>query len=117
MMNIRFLADADFNQIIVRAVQRQEPSVDILRPHAAGLAGLDDLRVLAIAAAEHRILLTHDRKTMPYHHAQFIQTATSAGVLIVSRKIAVSSVAEEIILVWAATEPAEWQNRIWTLPL
>lgn len=41
-MKVRFQADADFNQIIVKATIRREPSLGFQTAQAANLAGLDD---------------------------------------------------------------------------
>ena len=71
-MKARFQADADFNQHIVRAVRRRVPAIDFPTAHEAGLAGLDDDLVLERAAQESRILVSHDRRTMPFHFAAFI---------------------------------------------
>jgi hypothetical protein len=61
---LRFQADANLNQIIVRAVCRREPSVDFQTAKAAGLSGVADPEVLARAAEEGRVLVTHDFQTM-----------------------------------------------------
>ena len=116
-MKVRFQADADLNQIIVKATLRREPSIDFQTAQAANLPGLGDQEVLAIAARAGRVLVTHDRKTMPKHFAEFIMTETSSGVLIVSRKLPIAQAAEELILIWAASEADEWVNRIYSLPL
>jgi len=71
-MSVRFQADADLNHIIVTAVLRREPSINFQTAHAAGLAGVPDPEVLALAAQAGRVLATHDRKTMPTHFAEFI---------------------------------------------
>lgn len=64
-MKVRFQADADLNQILLKATLRREPGIDFQTAHAARLVALSDNQVLAIAAAEGRVLVTHDRKTMP----------------------------------------------------
>lgn len=46
------------------SIQRSYP---LLTLDEARLGGLEDSEVLAIAADEGRILVTHDRKTMPRH--------------------------------------------------
>jgi hypothetical protein len=51
-MKIRFQADYDLNQIIVKAAARLEARIDFKTAHAAGLHGLDDLEVLARVAAD-----------------------------------------------------------------
>jgi hypothetical protein len=116
-MKVRFQADADLNEILVKAMLRREPGIDIQTARAAGLAGLSDKDVLAVAARSGRLLLTHDRKTMPRHFAEFIAAQASAGVLIVPQKLPISQTVEELILVWVASEAEEWINRIYSLPL
>jgi len=116
-MNVRFQADADLNQIIVKASVRREPSIDFQSAQAANLSGLRDEDVLAIAAKEGRLLVTHDRKTIPHHFAEFIFSQTSPGVLIVPQKLPVSKVVDDLILIWLATDAKEWTNRIHSLPL
>jgi hypothetical protein len=44
--------------------------------------GINDEDVLALASLEQRILVTHDRKTMPTHFANFLENNTCYGVLI-----------------------------------
>jgi hypothetical protein len=116
-MKVRFQADADLNEVLVKAVLRREPGIDVQTARAAGLAGLADGDVLALAARSGRLLLTHDRKTMPRHFAEFIVAQSSAGVLIVPQKLPISQAVEELILVWVASEAEEWINRIYSLPL
>jgi hypothetical protein len=116
-MKIRFQADADFNQIIVKATLRLEPGIDFQTAHAADLAGMDDPDVLKLAATEGRLLVSHDRKTMPAHFGQFILSEESPGLLIVSQKLPISQVAEDLLLIWLASEPVEWVNQMRSLPL
>lgn len=116
-MKVRFQADADLNQILLKATLRREPSIDFQTAHAARLVGLGDKQVLAIAARQARILVTHDRKTMPRHFAEFLATEASAGVIVVPQKLAVNNSVEDLILIWGATESDEWINRIQSLPL
>jgi predicted nuclease of predicted toxin-antitoxin system len=56
----RFLADENFNNQIVRGILRQSPNIDIMRIQDVDLSGADDPTVLAWAAQEGRIVLTHD---------------------------------------------------------
>ena len=60
----RFLADENFNNQIVRGILRQSPEIDIVRVQGVDLSGVDDPTVLAWAAQEGRIVLTHDVATM-----------------------------------------------------
>lgn len=116
-MNVRYQADADLNQVIVTGVLRREPLIDFQTAFAAGLEGLKDQKVLAVAAQQARILITHDRKTMPSEFADFVISGESTGVLIVSRNLAFETVIEELVLIWSASSAEEWVNRIAKLPL
>jgi Domain of unknown function (DUF5615) len=64
---LRFLADEDFDNDIVRGMLRRLPSLDILRAQGVGLSGAIDPRVLEWAAKEGRVLVTHDVSTMTAH--------------------------------------------------
>src|SRR5215216_4652211 len=116
-MRIRFLADADLNRMIVAALRRREPGVDFQTAREAGIEGLPDLRVLEIAARRGRLLVTHDRRTMPHHFGEFIKNNASPGVFVVSQNLRPSEAAEELLLIWSATEAEEWAGRICSLPL
>ena len=92
------------------------PEIDFQTATEADLEGLPDENVLEIAARESRILITHDRKTMPKHFAHFVQSQICAGVLIVSKKLEISLAIDEIILIWLASEAEEYVNSIRQLP-
>lgn len=116
-MNVRYQADADLNQAIVTGLLRRESTIDFQTAFSAGLEGVKDLDVLAIAAQQRRVLVSHDRKTMPSEFAEFIITNQSAGVIIVSRKIPMEVIIEELLVIWAASSAEEWVDRIAKLPL
>ncbi len=116
-MKIRYQADADLNQNIVTGVLRRKPTIDFQTATTARLEGVKDTEVLAIGAKQKRILISHDRKTMPSEFAQFITDNQSSGVIIVSRKVTIETIIEELILIWAVSDAEEWINRIATIPL
>lgn len=64
-MSIRFQADNDLKRIIVDATLRSEPLIDFQTAQAARLDALKDEEVLQLAASQSRILVTHDKRTMP----------------------------------------------------
>jgi hypothetical protein len=66
-VKVRFLADADLNKAIISGVLRREPSIDFITAHVAGLRKMKDPEVLALAAEQHRVLVSHDVGTMPAH--------------------------------------------------
>jgi len=110
-MKVRFQADADLNHMIVLATMRNEPAVDFQTAPLAELTHLSDIEVLGIAARGGRILVTHDQRTMPRHFAEFIGTRLSPGLLVIPQHISVAAAAEDLVLIWSATEAEEWINR------
>jgi predicted nuclease of predicted toxin-antitoxin system len=116
-MTVRFQADADLNAEIVAGVRRREPSIAFQTADEANLRRLRDPEVLALAAQENRILVTHDRRTMPRHFADFILHHSSPGVFIIAQTVSVQVAIEELLLMWAASESEEWRNLIVELPL
>lgn len=95
---------------------RRQPKLDFRSAHEAGLEGIEDAGVLAIAAGDGRVLVTHDRKTMPTEFGQFITSQTSSGVLILSQNLPIGEAIDGIILVWEASTAEEWINQIMTFP-
>ena len=116
-MSVRFQADADLNHIIVKATLRREPGIGFQIAHVANLAGVGDQEVLALAAQAGRVLITHDRKTMPKNIAEFIVHTSSSGVVVIPQKLPVRAAVEDLLLIWTASEAEEWINRMQVLPL
>jgi hypothetical protein len=115
-VKIRFQADADLNEDIVKGVLRREPRIDFRTATSAGFRGLSDLEVLTLAAQEGRVLVSHDRKTMPRTFAQFIGAKTSPGLFLVSQKTDLLVAIESILLAWVASDPEEWVNHVVAIP-
>jgi|SRR5436853_1360244 len=116
-MRLRFQADADLKEPIVLAVKRSVPEIDFKTATEASLESLEDPVVLGIAEQEGRVLVSHDRRTMPYHFGEFISNRESPGLIIVSQRMSIAIVAEELVMIWATTEADEWVNQIKSLPL
>ena len=116
-MKIRFQADADLNHVIVLATVRREPTIEFQSSIAGGLAGLSDAEVLTAAAREGRVLVTHDHRTMPSHFFKFLAQENSPGLLVIPQHLSVADAVEDLVLIWSATDSAEWVNRIVYLPL
>jgi hypothetical protein len=66
----------------MRSDPHRLPNIDFQAADEAYLRRVSDHEVLA--AQEHRILVTHDRRTMPRHFAEFILHHRSPGVLIIA---------------------------------
>ena len=117
-MSVRFQADNDLKRILVDATLRREPRIDFQAAQAARLDGLDDEAVLRLAASQARILVSHDKRTMPAALASFIASGgTSPGVLLVIPQSApIREVVEALILIWADDQAADWTDLIAKIP-
>ena len=115
---LRLLADENFNGDIVRGLLLRQPDLDIVRVQDVGHTGVDDPDVLAWAAENNRIVLTHDRATMSdYAYERVAAGQRMAGVFILNDRFPVGRAIEEILLLVACTEQAEWSGRAVHVPL
>src|SRR6476660_5754735 len=108
-MTPRFQADADFNQKIVRGVLRREPAVDFQSAEVGGMIGVPDTDVLVRAAGFGRILVSHDRRTMPSHFTRFLREHSSPGLILVPQDLDIGVVIENLLVIWVATDADEWR--------
>jgi hypothetical protein len=117
----RFLTDEDFNLHIVAGLRRFEPGVDIVTVQKAQLLGAPDPDIPAYAQAQNRILLTHDKQTMPVHFAVFVQRLAegehSPGVMDIPQMFPIGAATTAIHFVWSASTHEEWRDQETYLPL
>ena len=115
---LRFLADEDFDNAILRGVLRRQQDVDIVRVQDVGLSGKHDTLVLAWAAKEGRVLLTHDVSTMKTHaYARVAQGLPMPGVFAVSQSLPVAQAIEALLLLAECSLEGEWEGQVRHLPL
>jgi len=115
---IRFLADENFNNAILRGLRRRLPAVDFVRAQDVGLTGVDDPELLEWAAREGRVLLTHDVATIPHFAYQRIEAGLPmAGVCEVTRSVPIGRAIEDLMLGALYLAPDEWANQVRYLPL
>jgi predicted nuclease of predicted toxin-antitoxin system len=115
---MKFLADENFEGAIYRGLLRRSPDLDIVRVQDVGLSRTHDPEILAWASDEGRIMLTHDRRTMPGFAYERMATGESIASIIVMRAtIPVSEAIEDILLINACSTADEWVNQVQDLPL
>jgi hypothetical protein len=96
---LALLADENLHGDIVRGLRRRNPELDIVRVQDIGLSGADDPTVLERAAAEGRILLTHDVATITRYAYERVQAGLPMpGVLEIKRSLPIGVVIEDILL-------------------
>jgi len=115
-LKLRFQADADLHVPIIKDLRRREPSIDFMTANEAGLAGIDDWAVLALAASNSRVLVSHDVSTMPEAFFRFIQKQPSPGLILISQELSYREAIEGMLRIWSTTEAEDWQNVLSFLP-
>jgi len=115
---LRFFADENFNGDIVRGLRLRDPGFEIVRVQDTEVVGAEDPVLLAWAARQNRILLTHDRATMPdFAYQRVARGEGMLGVFVVSDRMLVGQAIEELLLVAGASQSDEWAGRVFYLPL
>ena len=114
---LRLLADENFNGDIVRALLLRQPDLDIVRVQDVGLAGAGDPDILAWAAANDRIILTHDRATLPDYAYERLAAGEKLPGVFVNDRFPVGDATRAILLIIAVSEQPEWSDRVVYLPL
>ena len=82
-MKVRFLADANLNQKIVRGLLIREPAIDFELPEAMIPEKTPDPQLLDLAESLGRVLVTHDVSTMPGCFQQWVENRRCAGLILV----------------------------------
>ncbi len=100
------------------ATVRREPRIEFKTAQEARLDDLDDEDGLRLAASESRILVSHDKRTMPRAIASLLASGgTSPGVLLVIPQHApIREVAEALVLIWEDDRADDWRNLIAKVP-
>lgn len=115
---MKFAADENFNNDILRALKRQAVALDIVRIQDTAIYQADDPAVLAWAAEKERILLTHDVKTIPkYAYERVTANQKMPDVFVVSDTMSVGAAAEQQLITVSASESSEWENIVMFFPL
>jgi hypothetical protein len=115
---LRFLADENFNNHILRGLLRRNANLDIARVQDVGLGGADDPEVLAWAAEHGRVLVTHDAATVPLFAGQRVeQRRPMPGVVIAPRHVPVAQAIDDMLLLAECSRDGEWEGKTLFLPL
>lgn len=112
----RLLADADLKAAIGAGVVRRNSNIDFKRAEDVPLEGLEDPNVLAVAAQEGRVLVSHDVSTMPNHLRAMVAKTNSPGVILIPQRLPVAEAIDLLLLVCEAAEPEDLENGICLLP-
>jgi predicted nuclease of predicted toxin-antitoxin system len=116
-LKAQFLADADLHPGIVRGICARNSEVDFKISQTVLPEGARDPEVLAFAAENNRVLVSHDVNTMPGHFREFTVARRSPGLILIPQRLGIGTAIEELLLVWECTDAKEFQNQVLYLPL
>lgn len=106
------------NDAIVNALIREIPLLDIVCVRDVGLAEAKDPEILEWAAGQGRIVVTHDRKTMPDFAAQRIRgPQRMSGLIVAVANAPIGCIIADLLLIVECSTPAEREDRIESLPI
>lgn len=114
---IRFLADENFNNEILRAVRRRISEAELLRVQDTDLAGKPDRLLLEWAAQNGYIILSHDVNTMRGYFYERVNAALPVpGLFLIHGSTPIREVIDSLELILLASDETEWTGRIEYIP-
>lgn len=115
---LQLATDENFDADILRGLLRRIPDLDVVRVQDVGLAETADPIILAWAAEEERILVTHDRDTMPnFAYDRVRAEEPMPGVFLVSDLMPKGQAIEELFLAVHCLSPRECRDQVTYFPL
>jgi hypothetical protein len=115
---LRLLSDENLDGDLVRGLLLREPALDLVRAQDVGLMGIQDPDVLAWAAENDRIVVTHGRTTMPgFAYDRVNAGEPMPGVFVVSDQMPIRQAIEDLLAANGASEQSEWSGLVLHLPL
>jgi hypothetical protein len=100
------------------ACHQRMPGLNVVRVQDVGLAETPDSAILAWAAGEERILLTHDYDTVPGFAYERVRSGESMpGVFLVSDQMPKGQAIDELLLAIECYVPGDCKDLIQHFPL
>ena len=114
---LAFAADENFNGDILRGLERREPTLDIVRVQDTEMYAADDSAMLAWAAAEDRVVLTHDKQTVPGHAYDRVRAGKPMpGVFVVFADTSIGKAIDDVLTLAVDSDEGEWQSPVLYIP-
>jgi predicted nuclease of predicted toxin-antitoxin system len=106
-------SDADVHGEIIRGLRRRVAEIDLVRAQDALPEDTRDPEVLAWAAAENRVLITNDRKTMVgFAYARVAAGQPVPGLIVTTNSQSVGSAIDDIMLIAECMPEDEIRDQI-----
>ena len=115
---MRFLADENFHGAILRGLLRAYPKLDVVRVQDTEVYQAEDPKVLAWAADQNRILLSHDVSTLsPSAYARVSEGLSMPGVILIPDDVPIGQAINDLSIVIDVGYSDDFENKVIHLPL
>lgn len=117
---IRFLLDENISPSVRNQLLFHEPTMDVIciGDENALPFGTPDPAILEWIEETGYILVSRNRRTMPLHLKEHLAQGTHIpGMLLLKKRMSMGELIKELLLIWHASEPEEYQDQIRYLPL
>lgn len=115
---MQFAADENFNGTLLGQLRHRLPDLDVIRVQDTPMYQSADPDLLAWAARENRILLTHDYRTIPgFAFMRVREELPMPGVILVREVVSMGILLDELELLIVAGKPEDFENTVKYIPL
>lgn len=115
---LTLVSDENFKGEILRGLRRRLPELDAVRVQDVDLSESSDASILEWSAAQGRIVLTHDRATMPHFAYERVRAGQPmTGVFLVSDVMPTGQAIDELLLAIQCLTPEECRGRVIFFPM
>lgn len=115
---MRFLADENFNGKLLAGLRAALPEIDIVRVQDTDKIASPDPELLAWAAEQGRILLTHDVQTIAgFAYDRVREGLPMPGIIEVRITQGLGATIDELALMIGASAPEEFENQVRYIPI
>src|SRR5437667_8286577 len=105
--------DENLNNDLLRALLRRNRALDIVRVQDEGLRGQGDPAVLAWAASQGRVLVSHDVSTLTDFAYDRVRAGQAMpGLVEVGPELSMAKAIEDLLILAECSTPGEWEGQV-----
>lgn len=120
MTEIRYLVDENTTHALCDQLRRRQPDIEVLTigDDLSPPRGTLDPDILLWLESEGYWLITRNRRSMPQHLRDHLATGHHVpGIFTLKPRASIGQVIDDLILIWGASRPNEYQDQIVHIPL
>jgi len=120
LTGLRFLLDENMPHAVRDHLLLREPAIQVIAVGDvdAPALGTPDPDILVWLGVNGAVLVSRNRRTMPVHLRDHLAAGNHVpGILLIRRRYTWGQVIDDLYLIWDASTPDEYRDRIEYLPL